>query len=630
MKKIIVMFLLLGTIISCSSGDDAQPNGGSGNESRSSEKEILSVKFVVEGEEHKATLRNDSIIYKFPSGADITNLTPVIEISEKATINPASGITLDFTYSLIFEVTAEDNTSKEYYAVITKENSDTNIYYHSFNNLAPGSSRYDLINKVKEDQDTIIHYVPYASPIEALETVIVIDDKATIVPASGETLDFTNPVKHIVTADDGSKQEYLVFVELVLPQLSLPSDIEDTFSGKEKGALVTFNVNEINPHKDSIKVNIKNDERSYGLLVNSIDVDQKTITVQLPDEYINDYYKVEVFIEHDNFDVSSNFVLDKGTPKFRQVNSVYALGASNPVRELLIPDQIFSVSAIIDKSRYADHNFYLRKNGVEYPLIRKTMSNNSDSFSLQMPDLMTDIAIAGTGHEFVIELDGVKTVYDFLNNEGNSITITKGEAPVVTGIRENELFVNSTSITLTGQNLYFDYISFSRVQIELINGRGDVVFNTTTSYTNYVNTTEMRFGIHRSIKPGTYRIRYKGNVEAFGWIDTGVDVTVKLPPNQHPTLNVSEATLYSDTSAVFPRQVRVAFNENIASYTIKKIVLLGSSPEQEIGSFFTYPTSVLTGEISGYFQVFSNRTGYVLVEDNGVEYEIYFTLTVQR
>ncbi|WP_103866392.1 hypothetical protein [Aquimarina sp. I32.4] len=630
MKRLIAMFLLLGTIISCSSGDDAQPNGGSDNQSRSSKKEILSVKFVIEGEEHKAIVRNDSIIYKFPSDTDITNLTPVIEISEKATINPASGIALDFTYSLIFEVTAEDSTSKEYYAVITKENSDTNIYYHSFNNLAPGSSRYDLINKVKEDQDTIIHYVPYTSPIEALETVIVIDDKATIIPASGETLDFTNPVKYTVTADDGSKQEYLVFVELVLPQLSLPSDIEDTFSGKEKGALVTFNVNEINPHKDSIKVNIKNDERSYELLVNSIDVDQKTITVQLPDEYINDYYKAEVFIEHDNFDVSSNFVLDKGTPKFRQVNSVFALGASNPVRELLVPDQIFSVSAIIDKLRFVDHNFYLRKNGVDYPLIRKTMSNNSDSFSLQMPDLMTDIAIAGTGHEFVIELDGVKTVYDFLNNEGNSITITKGEAPVVTGIRGSELFVNSTSITLTGQNLYFDYISFSRVQIELINGRGDVVFNTTTSYTKYVNTTEMRFGIHRSIKPGTYRIRYKGNVEAFGWIDTGVDVTVKLPPNQHPTLNVSEATLYSDTSAVFPRQVRVAFNENIANYTIKKIVLLGSSPKQEIGSFFTYPTSVLTGEISGYFQVLSNRTGYVLVEDNGVEYEIYFTLTVQR
>ena len=80
---------------------------------RSEEKEILS--FKINGVDGKITF-GDTVDFLFPDGTDISNLTPQIEISDKATITPASGVAQDFTDSdyIRYTVTAEDGTSKNY------------------------------------------------------------------------------------------------------------------------------------------------------------------------------------------------------------------------------------------------------------------------------------------------------------------------------------------------------------------------------------------------------------------------------------------------------------------------------------------------------------------------------------
>jgi len=50
----------------------------------------------------------------FPSKTPINSLTPIIKISEKATISDAGGVPKDFTKLVTYKVTAEDGTIEKY------------------------------------------------------------------------------------------------------------------------------------------------------------------------------------------------------------------------------------------------------------------------------------------------------------------------------------------------------------------------------------------------------------------------------------------------------------------------------------------------------------------------------------
>jgi hypothetical protein len=53
--------------------------------------------------------------------ADLTKLKPTVKISDRATVNPASGTLVDFTKAVNFTVTAEDASTQVYVVMITKE-----------------------------------------------------------------------------------------------------------------------------------------------------------------------------------------------------------------------------------------------------------------------------------------------------------------------------------------------------------------------------------------------------------------------------------------------------------------------------------------------------------------------------
>jgi hypothetical protein len=92
-------------------GDASGNYNNNNNSSSSSAKEITAFSInskmgIINGTNITVEIPHDNI--------DITDLTPTIEVSAKASINPASGVAGDFTNPLTYTVTAADGSTKVY------------------------------------------------------------------------------------------------------------------------------------------------------------------------------------------------------------------------------------------------------------------------------------------------------------------------------------------------------------------------------------------------------------------------------------------------------------------------------------------------------------------------------------
>ena len=89
----------------------------------------------------------------------------------------------------------------------TKKSSEKKIL--SFKFISP-----EVEAVISEDAKTIVAVVPFGTDVTALVPVITVSDKASVLPASGEPQDFTNPVKYTVMAEDESMVNYTVTVTI--------------------------------------------------------------------------------------------------------------------------------------------------------------------------------------------------------------------------------------------------------------------------------------------------------------------------------------------------------------------------------------------------------------------------------
>ena len=204
---------------------------------------------------------------------------------------------MDFTNLVIYKVTAEDNSSKSYKAIITKLNSENKINTFSFTNLAEGQAGYSRLNNNPTDIDTIFYSVPYLSPIKELTSNISISTNATITPKSGETLDYSNPVKYTVTAQDNTEKEYLVIVDNSLNELKIDAITGNDYRNKKPGESISFFTNTLNPIKDSIQVKLitTNNIEEYNLEVQNVNYNNNEVIVKLPSSYDNESYRFKSF-----------------------------------------------------------------------------------------------------------------------------------------------------------------------------------------------------------------------------------------------------------------------------------------------------------------------------------------------
>ncbi|GAA4271480.1 DUF5018 domain-containing protein [Aquimarina gracilis] len=642
MKKIIYSLLCLCALVwlfnSCASDDGGEAgNPDSGQDgSLSSNKEILAFNFIVEGEEYIVNYEGNMLTVELPALTDVTELAPEITISDKATIKPEVGVFQDFTNTVTYTVTAEDGTTKDYLVTVSLQDpsASNEIISFSFTNLAEGQASYTTYNRDPTDIDSLVYDVPYLSPLKELTSDIFIPDGATIAPASGETLDYRQPVKYTVTAQNGDQKEYLIFVENDLEEVKIEGFTGDSFIDKKPGDFISFNVNVVNPIQDSVKVSLFDyvAQSKVSLQVQSIeniDFRTNTITAQLPDTYTNSNYRLDVSIEHDNSDESDGFLLDKGIPNFVHVNADFKNPEYVSVENLLSPGNGFDAAIYIEKSRIDMYKFYLKQNGNEYLLDHRGHSAHFPEIYFNMiSDLAAQGASTGSNYQFVIEIDGMKYEFPFINDKKEAIEVIPAGPPVITSINKNAVTKGET-ITISGENLHFEtsnYDGTAHVSYLSLRHPSNAWLTFSIAGTS-TSSNQITFTIPESVQSETYTISYQNNLGETVSVDPMVQtLTVNQPASEHPTLSITKAVLYLNDAKPLHKQVLVSFSNTIESSTTEDFVL--ESGAYEVSNYIINPSSVLSGQLSDEKanRVSNFSDGSIVVDG----YKMYFTLTVEN
>lgn len=166
-------------------------------------KEIIS--FSVDSVEGVIDQSLKTVTLDFPGGTDVSHLAPVIVVSPYATVEPASGVTQDFTQPVVYKVTAYDGTSVEYQAYALVHDADNEKSILSFRVEDPECE--GVINEIAKT--VTLNFAP-GTEVTHLVPVIEVSEGATVSPASGEAQDFTQPVEYTVTAMNGTTATYVV------------------------------------------------------------------------------------------------------------------------------------------------------------------------------------------------------------------------------------------------------------------------------------------------------------------------------------------------------------------------------------------------------------------------------------
>lgn len=178
---------------------------------------------------------NSTVTVDMPDGTDLSNLTPTIEISEGATISPESGETQDFTTAVVYTVTAEDGSIREWTVTVNAGglSEEAEIISFSFPNQAEPAV-------ITSAESSVLATMPYGTDVTSLTPAIELSTGASVEPASGTAQDFSTPVTYKVTAEAGNTKDWVVTVETE-PESSYTVTFEvSSVDGPVGGAEVVF------------------------------------------------------------------------------------------------------------------------------------------------------------------------------------------------------------------------------------------------------------------------------------------------------------------------------------------------------------------------------------------------------
>ncbi|MBS9462852.1 hypothetical protein KIM67_10550 [Flagellimonas sp. 389] len=214
MKKIIILFLSLFVLVSCSKDDDNEASKKSGATTitaftfTATDNEALTEDVKAEIDENQKTINA-----KVPSGTNVKTLKPSITLSENATVDPKEKTAVDFSDDVIYTVTGEDGSTAKYTVAVTVEKSDakqiTSFVFLAADNDALSD---DLSASIDTEARTIAITVSTEVDVTALIPTISISEKATIDPKEKVLTDFSSAITYTVTAEDDTKVEYTAAV----------------------------------------------------------------------------------------------------------------------------------------------------------------------------------------------------------------------------------------------------------------------------------------------------------------------------------------------------------------------------------------------------------------------------------
>jgi hypothetical protein len=140
--------------------------------------------FAANGAQATITEQTNQIKLMLPVGTDLSALSPVIELSEGAVVSPASGETRDFTAPVTYLVT-NGNLYAKY--KVTAEIITAKITRFTIGNY---------IGTIDETAKTIKLVMPLETDVTNLTPTVEYTSGATMTPAAGSSVDFTNPVTY--------------------------------------------------------------------------------------------------------------------------------------------------------------------------------------------------------------------------------------------------------------------------------------------------------------------------------------------------------------------------------------------------------------------------------------------------
>ena len=144
------------------------------------------------------TIGANTVALTVPYGTDLTDLTPTITITG-ASVNPASGVSHNFSTPQTYTVTAADSTTKDYTVTVT-----------AALNPAKDITGFTILGiNGTIDTNTVSLALPNGTNLSSLTPTITITG-ASVNPSSGVAQNFTSPVTYTVTAVDGTTKAYTV------------------------------------------------------------------------------------------------------------------------------------------------------------------------------------------------------------------------------------------------------------------------------------------------------------------------------------------------------------------------------------------------------------------------------------
>ena len=524
MKKIYALCVLF-LALACKKDNDETPL-------LSSEKNILSFTFIVEGTTYTSTISNTAITAQLPEDTNLTTLTPTITFSKRATVTPNSGVAQDFSKEVSYTVTAEDKSTKIYKVLITTE-------------------------KTPQPNEPIqIGHVP---------------------------------------------NEYT--------------------TNKAGGEVVYFDVNTLPVKKEQIKVELVKRRPpfdTYSLKVQKIDKKERRVYVVLPPTYKNGEYYFKATFDKEEVE-SGVFTLDSG----EIVLNVLDVIMFEPVTSLATTElQTFKTVVYANTEALKKYTYYLRKDTHDYQLTVSDISNYNIQF--KMFNTPAGAFSGGNDFKFVVKGGTKEQVLPFVNSEKQPITIEPVHTPVIKALSKTTLKAGD-ELTVTGE--YFAYTGMNHIGnykfCTLLLMQGNEV--KATLYPSYKTPTEATFKIGNEVTAGKYKVVLSSQVllksEPFSQ-----EVTIqKTTATPSARLKVTKAVIVDENATFFSKQVKITFNKSIDDATIKAIVF----PNLKIENMLTYESAVTSSRLSDndYNYLINNLPrGYVLIEENGKEYQAEFSL----
>lgn len=165
--------------------------------------------FTVPGQSGTSLIDSSAhtVTFSVPYGTNLTALTPTVTISPDATVSPLSQAAVDFSgqqHMVAYNVTAQNGELVQWRVYCTVlPNTQNGITGFTVNGQL-ATSQIDAVNHTVEFQ------MPYDTDVSALRPVITLNAQASSQPASGQAVDFRQPIQYTVTAGNGAGQVWTI------------------------------------------------------------------------------------------------------------------------------------------------------------------------------------------------------------------------------------------------------------------------------------------------------------------------------------------------------------------------------------------------------------------------------------